>query len=121
MLCCIIWLGTRQQLAKLDLAAMAVSFSSHLLFETWDSHWISRLLLLLTLTAYAATATTNCVSYVSSLALLLPLLLLLLSHAFLTSRLDYCSTLCVGLPDVRLSCIERVIRTAARLIGCIPI
>ena len=38
-----IWLGTRQQLAKLDLAAMAVSFphiafSVLLMFETWDSH-----------------------------------------------------------------------------------
>src|SRR6218665_73620 len=55
---------------------------SHLLFETWDSHWISSLHLLLTLTAYAATATTSCVSYVSSLALSLPLLLLLLSTPF---------------------------------------
>src|SRR6218665_3351872 len=36
---------------------------SHLLFETWDSRWISSSLLLLTLTAYAATATTSCVSY----------------------------------------------------------
>src|SRR6218665_789408 len=75
------------------IAAMAVSFHrtnrcygcqfsswpSHLLFETWDSHWISSLPLLLALTAYAATATTSCVRYVSSLALSLPLLLLLLS------------------------------------------
>src|SRR6218665_131933 len=41
-------------------------------------------------------------------------------HAFVTSRLDYCSTLYIGLPAVRLGCIERVIRTAARLIGGIP-
>src|SRR6218665_1747722 len=41
-------------------------------------------------------------------------------HAFVTSRLDYCSTLYVGLPAVRMGCIERVIRTAARLIGGIP-
>src|SRR6218665_1877368 len=43
-----------------------------------------------------------------------------LVHAFVTSRLDYCSTLYVGLPAVRLGCLERLIRTAARLIGGIP-
>src|SRR6218665_3775995 len=43
-----------------------------------------------------------------------------LVHAFVTSRLDYCSTLYIGLPAVRLGCIERVIRAAARLIGGIP-
>ena len=43
-----------------------------------------------------------------------------LVHAFVTSRLDYCSTLYVGLPAVRLGCLERVIRAAARLIGSIP-
>src|SRR6218665_1400368 len=32
----------------------------------------------------------------------------------------YCSTLYIGLPAVRLGCIERVIGTAARLIGGIP-
>src|SRR6218665_3113990 len=43
-----------------------------------------------------------------------------LVHAFDTSRLDYCSTRYIGLPSVRLGCLERVIRTAARLIGGIP-
>src|SRR6218665_3164940 len=43
-----------------------------------------------------------------------------LVHAFVTSRLDYCSTLYVGLPAVRLGCLECIIRTAVRLIGGIP-
>src|SRR6218665_692332 len=43
-----------------------------------------------------------------------------LVHASVTPRRDYCSTLYVGLPAVRLGCLERVIRTAARLIGGIP-
>src|SRR6218665_1578094 len=50
------------------------------------------------------------------LSLSLPLLV----HAFVTSRLAYCSTLYVGLPAVRMGCLERVIRTAARVIGGIP-
>src|SRR6218665_2231047 len=43
-----------------------------------------------------------------------------LVHAFVTFRLDYCSKLYVGLPAVRLGCLERVIRPAARLVGGIP-
>jgi len=35
-------------------------------------------------------------------------------------RLDYCSTLYPDLPALRLGCLERVIRTAAHLIGGIP-
>jgi len=41
-------------------------------------------------------------------------------HAFITARLDYCSTLYAGLPAVRLGCLERGFRTAVRLIGGIP-
>src|SRR6218665_2028901 len=41
-------------------------------------------------------------------------------HAFITARLDYCSTLYAGLPALHLGCLERVILTAARFIGGIP-
>src|SRR6218665_2455297 len=41
-------------------------------------------------------------------------------HAFVTSQLNYCSTLYVGLPAVHLGCLEQVIRTAVRLIEGIP-
>src|SRR6218665_1411827 len=37
-----------------------------------------------------------------------------LVHSFVTSRLDYCSPLYIGLPATRLN---RVLRSAARLIG----
>ena len=43
-----------------------------------------------------------------------------LFHAFVCSRLDYCSSLYTGLPQVHLSSIERVLRSAARLVGSIP-
>src|SRR5678816_4153842 len=43
-----------------------------------------------------------------------------LIHAFVCSRLDYCSSLYTGLPQVRLSSLERVFRSAALLVGSIP-
>ena len=43
-----------------------------------------------------------------------------LVHAFVSARLEYCSTLYAGLPGVHLGCLEWVICTVARLIGGIP-
>src|SRR6218665_3980709 len=40
-----------------------------------------------------------------------------LVHSFVTSRLDYCSSLYIGLRATRLNCLHRVLRSAARLIG----
>ena len=37
-----------------------------------------------------------------------------LVHAFIISRIDYCSTLYTGLPACRLSCLERMLRSVAR-------
>jgi len=45
---------------------------------------------------------------------------LMLTHFFVVSRLDYCSALCVGFPATRVGCLVRVLRSAARYIGCIP-
>src|SRR6218665_1495268 len=42
-------------------------------------------------------------------------------HAFVVSRLDYCSAIYEGLPTCRVKCLDRVLRTAARLVGRIPI
>ena len=43
-----------------------------------------------------------------------------LVHAFVVSRLDYCSTLYHGLPACRIWSLNRVLLTAARLVGRIP-
>src|SRR6218665_3238515 len=43
-----------------------------------------------------------------------------LVHAFVANRLDCCSSLYAGLPACRLACLDRVLCSAARLIGGIP-
>src|SRR6218665_1052594 len=40
-----------------------------------------------------------------------------LVHSFITSRLDYCSSLYMGLPATRLNSVDRVLRSVARPIG----
>ena len=118
-----IWLGTRQQLARLDMAALSaafplltsssavrdlgvtldceLTFSTHINLLSRDCFYQLRQLLTVTpsLTA-SATAT--------------------LVHAFVANRLDYCSSLYAGLPACRLGCLDQVLRSAARLIGGIP-
>src|SRR6218665_1918998 len=43
-----------------------------------------------------------------------------LVHAFVVSRLDYCSAIYKGLPICRLKSLDRVLRTAVRFVGRIP-
>ena len=43
-----------------------------------------------------------------------------LVHAFVANRLDYCCSLYAGLHACRLGSLDRVLRSAARLIGGIP-
>ena len=43
-----------------------------------------------------------------------------LVHAFVTSRLDHCSSILAGLPLAQTAGLDRVLRCAARLIGRIP-
>src|SRR6218665_425751 len=66
-------LGTRKQLAKLnliiDLSTEFPNYTSCSRSETLVTHWTKSLLLHLTLIALVATASTNCVSFALSLAL----------------------------------------------------
>src|SRR6218665_592916 len=41
-------------------------------------------------------------------------------HAFAVSHLNYCSAIFEGLPTCPLKCLDRVLRTASRLVGRIP-
>ena len=120
-----IWLGTRQQLAKLDLNFLATEFPL-ISFSTSGRDFGDILDQELTFSKHLssppclAPAFTIFVNLGLFLALFQPLLLLLLSMSFVCSRLDYCSSLYTGLPQVRLSSLERVFRSAARLVGSIP-
>src|SRR6218665_3243358 len=43
-----------------------------------------------------------------------------IAHAFVCSRVDYCNSLLIGLPKVRLSLIQSVLNAAARLVDRLP-
>ena len=43
-----------------------------------------------------------------------------LIHAFVTSRLDYCSGLLYGVPECQIKKLQRVMNASARLIYCVP-
>ena len=118
-----IWLGTRQQLARLNLADLAIEFPSYTFSTTVRDlgilldqeltfaphlHHLSRACFyqLRQLRTVARSLTTSAATT--------------LVHSFITSRLDYCLTLYSGLPSSRLACLNRVMRSAARLIGRIP-
>ena len=40
-----------------------------------------------------------------------------LANSFVSSRLDYCSSFYICIPATRLNCLDRVLRSVARLIG----
>ena len=118
-----IWFGTRQQLAKINLEALAlefpwITFSSSVrdLGVTLDQE--------LTFTRHINLLCRDCYYQLRQLRVisrsLTPTAASTLVHAFVVSRLDHCSALYDGLPAVRIGCIERVLRAAARLIGRIP-
>ena len=116
----LIWLGTRQQLAKIDLEALAqefpqFTFSSSVrdLGVTLDQE--------LTFTRHINLLCRACYYQLRQLRVVFRSLTsnaaLTLIHSFIVSRLDYCSALYVGLPAARVGCLVRVMRAAARLIG----
>ena len=118
-----IWFGTRQQLAKIDLKVLAqefpqFTFSSSVrdLGVTLDQE--------LTFTRHINLLCRSCYYQLRQLRVVLRSLTfnaaLTLVHSFVVSRLDYCSALYVGLPVTRVGCLDRVLRSAARLVGRIP-
>src|SRR6218665_43128 len=118
-----IWLGTRQQLARLDMAALSdaiplltfcsavrdldvtldceLTFSTHINLFSRDCFYQLRQLRTVTRSLTASATAT-------------------LVHAFVENRLDYCSSLYAGLPACRLACLDPVFPSPSPPIGGIP-
>ena len=116
------WFGTRQQLPKLNLDDLANKFRSYTFRSTarvldvlldWELTFALHLHRLSRDCYYQLRQLRTVARSHTASAATRPTLV----HAFITSRLDYCSTIYTGLPACRLSCLERVMRSAARLIG----
>ena len=118
-----IWLGTRQQLAKIDLAALATEFPQFAFSTTVRDLGVT-LDQELTFARHIHQLCRDCYYQLRQLRVVSRSLTTnaasTLIHSFVVTRLDLCCALYAGLPAVRLGCLERVLRTAARLIGHIP-
>ena len=116
----IIWLGTRQQLVKLDMAALAAAFPD-LTFSSVVRDLGVTLDQELTFASHINRLTRNCFYQLRQLRTvscsLTPSAAYTLIHSFVTAKLDYCCSLYAGLPASRLGCLDRVFRSAVRLIG----
>src|SRR6218665_695991 len=112
----LIWFGTRQQLAKIDIGSLAIKYphftfssSVHDLGVTLDQertfvqhinllcrscYYQLRQIRVVSRSLFSAAAST-------------------LIHCFVVSRLDYCSAICERLSTCRCKCLDRVLRKAA--------
>lgn len=117
------WLGTPQQLAKLNLIDLSAEFPNY----TFSSSVRDLGIILdqaLTFAPHLNRLSRDCFYQLRQLRTvarsLSPGAAATLVHSFITIRLDYCLSLYSGLPSVRLASLSRVLRSAARLIGQIP-
>ena len=114
------WFGTRQQLAELNLDDLANKFPSYTFSAT--AHDLGVLLdQELTFAPHLHRLSRDCYYQLRQLHTVARSLTAsaatTLVHAFITSRLDYCSTLYTGWATCRFSCLERMLRHAAHLIS----
>lgn len=118
-----IWLGTRQQLAKLDMPALATAFPLFTFSSVVRDLGVT-LDRELTFAPHINLLSRDCFYQLRQLRTVARSLTVsatsTLIHAFITNRLDYCCSPYVGLPAGRLGCLDRILRSAARLIGHIP-
>ena len=115
-----IWLGTHQQLSKLDLLRLSDEFPL-LTFSTSVRDLGVILDQELSFTKHISLLSRSCYYHLRQLRVVSRSLSVssatALVHAFVCCRLDYCSSLYIGLPLVRTNCLVRVLRSAARLVG----
>ena len=118
-----IWLGGHRQLAGVDLHLLAETFP-HVSFSLTVRDLGVTLDQELSLSQHVNLVTRSCYYQLRQLRVVLRSLshdaAVILVHAFVTSRVDHCCSVLVGLPHSLLGRLDRVLRCAARLIGRIP-
>src|SRR6218665_3705115 len=118
-----IWLGTRKQLAHLDMAALSAAFPL-LTFSSAVRDLGVTLDCELTFSTHINLLSRDCFYQLHQLRTVTRSLTAsataTLVHVFIANRLDYCSSLYAGLPARRMGCLDRVLHSATRVIGGIP-
>src|SRR6218665_1133774 len=113
-----IWFGTRQQLDKLDLAALSLEFPTFV-FSTSVRDLGVILDQELSFVEHITALTRSCFYHLLQLRVVSRSLsassTVTLVHAFIVNRLDHCSYLYCGLPQVRLQPLDGVLTAAARM------
>jgi hypothetical protein len=119
----LIWLGTPQQLLKIDFSLLSENFPNFT-FSTCVRDLGVTLDSALTFSAHVTNLTRSSYFHLRRLRVIrrsVPLSTMAsIVHAFVCSRIDYCNSLLIGLPKVRLYPIQSVLNTAARLIAHLP-
>src|SRR6218665_3682290 len=114
------WLGGRRQLAKGDLPMLAV----HVVFSTTARDLGLTLDQERNLSEHVNLITRSCYYQLRQLRVVMRSLshdaAVVLVHAFVTSRIDHSCSVLVGLPLGLVGRLDRVLRSAACLIGHIP-
>jgi hypothetical protein len=116
----LIWLGNGQQLKKIDTQSIS-TFFPHFVFSTSVRNLGVVLDMELTFSEHLNLLCRACFYQLRQIRVISRSLSLnashALVHAFVCSRIDYCSSIYVGLPLGRIAQLERVLRAAARLVG----
>ena len=118
-----IWLGGRQRLEAIDFPQLARLYP-HLTFSLTVQDLGVTLDCELTLSQHVSQIDRGCYYQLRQLRVVSRSLshdaVVVLVHAFVTSRIDHCCSILTGLPLGVLGRLDRVLRTAARLIGRLP-
>ena len=115
----VIWIGTRQQLAKVDIDQLHL-MSANVTFSTTVSNLGVMIDRQLSMADQVAALCRSCFFQLRQLRTVKCSLtadaLATLIHAFISSRLDYCNSLLVGVGEGLLQKLQRVQNAAARLV-----
>ena len=119
----LIWLGTSQQLRKLDCSLISDNFPQFVFstsvrdlgFILDNSFTFSENISSLTRSSYYQLRSLRGIRKSVSTTTMTAIV-----HEFVCSRIDYCLSLLIGLPKVRLSTIQSVLNAAARRIAHLP-